>query len=76
MAPREPNEQIETMVAETNCLAQAFTAKGMPVLAFLDTHQPDKPEPPYPAHCEKGSGEEKLVPPTGMAGNSSPCHLN
>ncbi len=62
LVPTEPNEQIETMVAESNRLAQAFTAKGMPVLAFLDTHQPGKAEPPYPAHCEKGSGEEKLVP--------------
>ncbi|NEP12329.1 MAG: isochorismatase family protein [Symploca sp. SIO2C1] len=62
LAPTEPNEQIETMVAETNRLAKAFTAKGWPILAFLDTHEPGKPEPPYPTHCEKGSGEEKLVP--------------
>ncbi|NET62563.1 MAG: isochorismatase family protein, partial [Symploca sp. SIO2E6] len=62
LAPTEPNVQIETMVAETNRLAQAFTARGLPVLAFLDTHEPGKPEPPYPNHCEKGTGEEKLVP--------------
>ena len=39
LAPTEPNEQIETMVAESNRLAQEFTAKGLPVLAFLDSHQ-------------------------------------
>ncbi len=62
LAPIEPNEQIETMVAESNRLAQEFTARSLPILAFLDTHQPGKPEPPYPLHCEKGTGEEKLVP--------------
>ena len=62
LAPTEPNKQIETMVTESNRLAKAFTAKGLPVLAFLDTHEPGKPEPPYPTHCEKGTGEEKLVP--------------
>ncbi|NEP56175.1 MAG: isochorismatase family protein [Symploca sp. SIO2G7] len=62
LAPAEPNTQIETMVAETNHLAKAFTARGWPVLAFLDTHEPGKLEPPYPNHCEKGTGEEKLVP--------------
>lgn len=62
LAPTEANKQIETMVAESNRLAKAFTAKGLPVLAFLDAHEPGKPEPPYPLHCEKGTGEEKLVP--------------
>jgi nicotinamidase-related amidase len=33
-----------------------------PILAFLDTHEPGKPEPPYPPHCEIGTGEENLVP--------------
>ena len=62
LAPTEPNEQIATMVSESNRLAKAFVEAGKPVLAFLDTHEPGKPEPPYLAHCEKGSGEEKLVP--------------
>ncbi|MDP6786567.1 MAG: isochorismatase family protein [Rhodospirillales bacterium] len=30
--------------------------------AFLDTHEPGKPEPPYPPHCGAGTGEEELVP--------------
>ena len=61
LAPTEHNQQIATMVAESNRLAQEFIARGMPVLLFLDTHEPGKPEPPYPPHCEKGTGEEKLV---------------
>ena len=62
LAPTEPNEKIETMILESDRLAKAFLAEEMPVLAFLDTHEPGKPEPPYLPHCEKGSGEEKLVP--------------
>jgi nicotinamidase-related amidase len=50
------------MVAESDRLAKGFAEKSWPVLAFLDTHEPGKPEPPYPPHCEKGTGEEELVP--------------
>ena len=62
LAPPVPNEQVATMVAETDRLARAFTAKDWKILAFLDTHVPGKPEPPYPPHCEAGTGEENLVP--------------
>lgn len=62
LAPPVPNEQVATMVAETDRLARAFSERRMPVLAFLDTHDPGKPEPPYPPHCERGTGEEELVP--------------
>jgi nicotinamidase-related amidase len=62
LAPQTPNEQVSVMVSETNRLARAFTKQKMPVLAFLDTHDPGKPEPPYPPHCERGTGEEDLVP--------------
>ena len=31
-------------------------------LCFLDTHEPDIPEPPYPPHCIKGTGEEDMDP--------------
>lgn len=62
LAPPEPDEQIATMVSESDRLARTFVERGWPVLAFLDTHEPGKPEPPYPPHCEKGTGEEKLVP--------------
>ncbi|WP_199899616.1 isochorismatase family protein [Sneathiella glossodoripedis] len=62
LAPPVPNEQVSTMVAETNRLAQEFSKSGKPILAFLDTHEPGKAEPPYPPHCEAGTGEEELVP--------------
>lgn len=62
LAPPGPNPQVSTMVAETARLARAFTEKDWKILAFLDTHVPGKPEPPYPPHCEAGTGEENLVP--------------
>ncbi|MBM3585418.1 MAG: isochorismatase family protein [Alphaproteobacteria bacterium] len=62
LAPPTPNAQVARMVAETDRLARAFTGRGRAVLAFLDTHVPGKPEPPYPPHCEAGTGEENLVP--------------
>lgn len=62
LAPPGPDDRIAGMVTEADRLARAFTAAGRPVLAFLDTHVPGKPEPPYPPHCEIGSGQEDLVP--------------
>ncbi|CAA7613221.1 isochorismatase family protein [Magnetospirillum sp. UT-4] len=62
LAPPAPDQQVARMVRETDALARAFIAAGRPVLAFLDSHVPGKPEPPYPPHCEIGSGEEQLVP--------------
>ncbi|KAJ3696847.1 hypothetical protein LUZ61_000552 [Rhynchospora tenuis] len=62
LAPTQPNKQIEKMIQESNKLAKFFSNKGWPIFVFLDTHFPDKPEPPYPPHCIIGSGEENLVP--------------
>ncbi len=62
LAPRDENAQVSAMVDESDRLARGFCARRWPVLAFLDTHEPGKPEPPYPPHCEKGTGEEELVP--------------
>lgn len=62
LAPPAPNEQVTAMVAETDRLARAFAARGWPILATLDCHQPGKAEPPYPPHCERGTGEEELIP--------------
>lgn len=62
LAPPGPDPTVARMVAESDRLAHAFVAAGRPVLALLDTHQPGKAEPPYPPHCEVGSGEENLVP--------------
>ena len=62
LAPPAPNPQVSRMVDETDRLARAFVERGHPVAAFLDTHEPGKPEPPYPPHCERGTGQEELVP--------------
>ena len=62
LAPPVANAQVSGMVSETDRLARVFAGQGWPILAFLDTHEPGKAEPPYPPHCERGSGEEDLVP--------------
>lgn len=62
LAPPAENPQVTQMVSESDRLARGFAERGWPVLAFLDTHEPGKPEPPYPPHCEAGTGEEELVP--------------
>ncbi|WOK94536.1 hypothetical protein Cni_G03240 [Canna indica] len=62
LAPTKPNRQISTMVKEAARLAKAFCNMRWPVLALLDSHHHNKPEPPYPPHCILGSGEEDLVP--------------
>jgi nicotinamidase-related amidase len=62
LAPPAPDAQIAAMVERTDRLARAFADARWPILAFLDTHEPGKPEPPYPPHCERGTGEENLVP--------------
>jgi len=62
LAPPEPNAQVTRMIAETDGLARVFAESDRPIAAFLDTHEPGKPEPPYPPHCERGTGEEELVP--------------
>jgi nicotinamidase-related amidase len=62
LAPPVESPQVSGMVHETDRLAREFTDRNWKILAFLDTHEPGKPEPPYPAHCEAGTGEENLVP--------------
>ena len=62
LAPASDNPQVSRMVSETDRLARAFSARSWPLLALLDTHEAGKPEPPYPPHCEIGTGEENLVP--------------
>jgi nicotinamidase-related amidase len=62
LAPKTPDKQISAMVREAERLTRRFVERHWPVLAFLDTHEPDKPEPPYPPHCIRGTGEENLVP--------------
>jgi nicotinamidase-related amidase len=62
MAPVAHDPQIVHMVEETDRTASRFADGKRPILVFLDTHEPGKPEFPYPLHCERGSGEEELVP--------------
>lgn len=61
LAPAAPNQQVTTMLDEIDRVAKRFVAAGRPVMAFLDTHEPGKAEPPYPPHCERGTGHENLV---------------
>ncbi|EOX91936.1 hypothetical protein QUC31_003372 [Theobroma cacao] len=62
LAPRQPDKQISDMVEESVRLAKLFCEKNWPVFAFLDSHHPDIPEPPYPPHCIIGTDEARLVP--------------
>ncbi|KAE8722372.1 Nicotinamidase 1 [Hibiscus syriacus] len=62
LAPVEPDKQIFCMVQESVILARLFCERKWPVFAFLDTHHPDIPEPPYPPHCIAGTDEARLVP--------------
>ncbi|XWS33399.1 hypothetical protein CRYUN_Cryun22dG0079000 [Craigia yunnanensis] len=62
LAPVQPDKQISDMVEESVRLARLFCEKKWPVLAFLDSHHPDIPEPPYPPHCIAGTDEARLVP--------------
>lgn len=61
-APRESNRQISEMINESARLARLFCEKNLPVMAFLDSHHPNKPEDPYPPHCIAGTDESNLVP--------------
>lgn len=75
LAPQAENAQVTRMISESDRLARTFEGKGWPVLAFLDTHEPGKPEPPYPPHCEAGTGEEELVPALKWLENASNATL-
>ena len=75
LAPPRENPQVTAMIEETARLARGFSAQGWPILAFLDTHVPGKPEPPYPPHCEAGTGEEDLVPQLQWLGDDPQATL-
>ncbi|KAL8136450.1 hypothetical protein V2J09_002451 [Rumex salicifolius] len=62
LAPNEHNPQISSMINESSALARLFCDRKWPVMVFLDSHHPDKLEPPYPSHCISGSDESNLVP--------------
>lgn len=63
LAPPAPDAEITRMIEETDRLARRFAGSGLPIAVFLDSHQPGRIEPPYPPHCERGSGEDELVAP-------------
>ena len=50
------------MIKESERLARLFCEKKRPIIGFLDSHHPDKPEEPYPPHCIAGTDEANLVP--------------
>ncbi|KAF7829280.1 nicotinamidase 1-like [Senna tora] len=62
LAPRAPDKQISRMIDESVRLSRIFAEKKWPIFAFLDTHHPHIPEPPYPPHCIAGTDEAKLIP--------------
>ena len=62
LAPPAPNGQVTRMIAETDRLARRFVQAEWPICASLDSHDPAKPEPPYPPHCLAGTGHDELVP--------------
>lgn len=55
------DETVDRMVRKTDQLARLFAEQDRPLLVLQDCHRPNVPEPPYPPHCEMGSGEEELV---------------
>ncbi|BAI76260.1 hypothetical protein AZL_d04340 (plasmid) [Azospirillum sp. B510] len=61
LAPPVANAQVTRMIAEIDRSDRLFLSAGYPIAVFLDTHEPGKPEHPYPPHCEAGTGEEELV---------------
>ncbi len=75
LAPPDPDPSVDRMVGETDRLARRFDHHGWPILALLDTHVPGRPEPPYPPHCELGSGQENLVPALGWLVDSPTATL-
>ncbi|XP_040997102.1 nicotinamidase 1-like isoform X2 [Juglans microcarpa x Juglans regia] len=62
LAPKQPNSQISGMIKESERLARLFCEKKWPIMAFLDSHHPNKPEEPYPPHCIVGTDESNLIP--------------
>ncbi|MDO8557902.1 MAG: isochorismatase family protein [bacterium] len=76
LAPQIADASIDVMVSKTVAVArEGFGKRDLPILAFEDTHEPGVPEPPYPPHCERGTGEEILVPGLQWLYSYSSNHL-
>lgn len=61
LAPQAPDPRIEAIIDAVDLLARQFSAKRAPIYIVRDQHERDRPEPPYPPHCIRGSGHENLV---------------
>ena len=59
--PEHMVPMVETIGTTWHALKAAL-GDQLHTLCFLDTHQPDIPEPPYPPHCIIGTGEELMDP--------------
>lgn len=62
LAPPAADPAIERMIREIDGLARKMLARDFPLLVMRDSHPAERPEPPYPPHCIKGSGDDELVP--------------
>ncbi|CAB4283885.1 unnamed protein product [Prunus armeniaca] len=62
LVPTQLDKQISEMVDKLVRVVRPFYDRKWPVFAFLDSHHPYIPEPPYPPHCIAGTNEAKLVP--------------
>jgi nicotinamidase-related amidase len=59
--PEHMIPMVKTIGESWKALNEAL-GERLHTLCFLDTHQPDIPEPPYPPHCIVGTGEEMIDP--------------
>ncbi|KAK9012015.1 hypothetical protein V6N11_040085 [Hibiscus sabdariffa] len=66
LAPMKPDKQISETVEESARLVSLFCERKWPVFAFLDSHHPDIPEPPFPPHCIAGTDETRLILVVGI----------
>lgn len=57
-------KSMTPMIGAIDTLARRLLerAHALRVLVFRDSHAPGVPEPPYPPHCEIGTGEELVTP--------------
>ncbi|MDP3710498.1 MAG: isochorismatase family protein [bacterium] len=62
LAPPVYDPEMQSMVILVNSTAHEFYGRKLPIIVLKDLHKPGVPEPPYPTHCEEGSGQEELMP--------------
>ena len=75
LAPPAPDSRVDQMVDKTDKLARRFVHEQRPIFVFRDSHTPGVPEPPYPPHCEKGTGQDELVPQLAWLEKASNNHF-